>query len=134
MRAQTCQMRGLLLAIDLPDVMPQKEVHKVNQSKLGCIGGMREHGLAKKIAAQAHAIESADKLSVLPGFDRMGMAGAVQQIVAALDHLIDPGLVAFGAVANDLREGGIAADVETARPQDGDTSNLAEVWTAARAG
>ena len=48
------------------------------EGDLRSIGHAAEHRFAEEGPAQLHAIEAADQLSIVPAFDRMGMADGME--------------------------------------------------------
>lgn len=110
-------MLGHELAVEQAEAPDPKTRHQPGEGDLGGVRADREHALAEKGAGEAHAIEPADQLVVLPAFDRMGVAGLVQPVVAQLDLGVDPGLGPLRAATDDGREGGVAGDGEDVRTQ-----------------
>ena len=84
---------------------------------LGGIGAQREHAFAEEGCAEADTVQPADQLALLPDFDRMGVAEAVELGEAPFNLKVDPGLVAFRAAADYLAERAIQGDFERAGPQ-----------------
>ena len=73
-----------------------------------------EHALAEKGPAELHAVDPADEIGVLPHFDRMGVARAVERQHCPLDLGVDPGFVAIGAAGDDSREVAVVGHFEPA--------------------
>jgi hypothetical protein len=105
-------MLGHELAIEQAESADPQPRHQPGEGDLGGVRADRKHALAEKGAGETHAIEPADQHVFLPAFDRMGVAGFVQPVVAALDRGVDPGLGPLRATADDGGEGGIAGDGE----------------------
>jgi len=95
-----------------------KPRHQVRQGNLGGVPGAREHALAEKGTAQSNAVQPANQLTVLPGFDAVRVSHCEQFNDGVFDCRIDPGFravfVGFGAQAKDIGEGGVQADLERA--------------------
>ena len=67
------------------------------QGDLGRIGHSTEHRFAEESPAELHAIKPPNQLSLVPAFDRVGMAHGMKAKRRPLDHLIDPSLIAVRA-------------------------------------
>ncbi len=109
-------MIGHELAVEQSESTHRQPRHQPGQRDLRTIGSEREHALAEEGAAQPDAVEPADKLLILPAFDRMGVAEPMQQIVALLDLTVDPGFLALRTIVNDGGEHLVVRDGKSARP------------------
>src|SRR5215470_7730624 len=58
---------------------------------LGRVARAMKHALAKKGAAQRHAIQASDQFVVIIDFDRVAMAALEQGAIDASNACIDPG-------------------------------------------
>jgi hypothetical protein len=76
---------GHELAVEQPEAADLQPRHQPGQSHLRSIGASREHAFAEEGRAELHAVKAADKLPILPALDRMGVAEAVELVVALLD-------------------------------------------------
>ena len=88
---------------------------------LACVGTAAEHAFAAENPVEGYAVKAPDKLAVLPAFDRMGVPGPVQVVIAVLDPVADPAFCMLfprrGALCNHLRESGITSHAEAILPQ-----------------
>ena len=107
-------MVGHELAIEQQEMPEPEPRHEPRQRDFRRIGAKAEHRFAEEGATEAHPVEAADQLAMLalavPAFDRMRLTGGVQAERGALDVGVDPGLLAIGAGADDLGEGGVAGN------------------------
>ena len=104
--AELRQVRGDELRVQQPEAAQAQPRDQVHQRHLRGVAGGAEHALAEEHAADRHAVEAADQVSVLPGFHRMGMAELVQFAEQALDLRVDPGIVAAGRRMRAAGDGG----------------------------
>jgi len=113
-------MLGQELAVEQFESADLQARDQISERDLGRVIGAAEHALAEKGAAQPHAVEAADQLVARPGFDRMGIAAAMQLRISDLDIGIDPGVGAacgrLGTVRHHRAEGAVDRHRITVRP------------------
>jgi hypothetical protein len=107
-------MIGHELAVEKPKAADPEPRDEPGEGDLRCVAESGEHAFAKEGGTESNPVEAAGQLTLPPAFDRMGVAAGVKDGVAFFYVGIDPGLLALGAMANDLREGGVARDGEDA--------------------
>lgn len=90
-------MIGHELAVQQFRAAPAQRRDQPGQRHFRGIGNPAEHRFAAEHPIEPHAIKPADQIAVLPAFDRMGRALAVQFAIARLDPLADPGFARIGA-------------------------------------
>jgi hypothetical protein len=100
------------LAIEQLEAAHDHPRHQPRERHLRGVGSFGEHAFAEEGAAEPDAVQAADKLPVLPRFHGMGMAGAVQEVVAALDLGVDPGVRASCATPDHIGKGAVRGDFE----------------------
>src|SRR6185437_3002330 len=90
-----------------------------HQRHLGGVAAAMEHALTEEGPSEAHAIEPADQLVILPDLDAVAVSEFVQPDIEIADAPVDPGIVAAGlrrGAAGDHRlECGIDGDGEDIR-------------------
>src|SRR3546814_6108318 len=91
-------MLGHELAVEQPESAYEQPRHQPGQRHLGRIGAQREHTLTEKGAAQPNAVKTAYQFLVLPTFYRVGVAEAMEEVVALLDLAVDPSILPLGAI------------------------------------
>lgn len=69
---QRGEMCGLLWSMTVMSSISAKA--PTRQGQVGGVGSVGEHRLTEKHAAQAHAIQASDQLTVYPGFERVDLA------------------------------------------------------------
>ena len=107
-----------------PHVARLEKLHEGQERNLRGIRLVREHRLSEEAATQAHPIEAANQLALVPAFDRMGVALLVQLRVSSLDLGTNPGPLLplplrDGAAPNHPREARIDPDFEPPLPPGG---------------
>lgn len=107
-------MLGHELAVEQREAAGAQARDQPGERDLGRVRPGREHAFAEKGAAEPDPVEPADQLALAPHLDRMGVAGGVEQRVAALDLGVDPGLLAIGAAAEDGAERPVRAHLVAA--------------------
>ena len=114
-------MAGDELAIEQFDPGVAQGGHQPCQCDFRRVGGAAEHALSAEHPVEAHAIEAADQLAVLPAFDRMGMARGMQGAITGGDPFADPAIRMAGpggrAGGDHIVERGIAGDGEPPAPE-----------------
>lgn len=116
--AQAGKVGGGYLAIDESEVACLQVANQVGQAYFGGVAHGGEHGFSEESLAKGNAVEAADQLVVVPGFDGMGVAVVVQGAVGGFHFSGDPGSGApviaggLGAGVDHLLEGGIDGDLE----------------------
>jgi len=97
-------MFGQELAIQQLEPADLEARDEMRERDLGCVTRAAEHALPEEGRTQPHAIEAADELVVLPGFDRMRVAAAMQFGIGRLDIGIDPGIWAARGRLRAMRD------------------------------
>ncbi|MCY1516384.1 hypothetical protein D9M68_510110 [compost metagenome] len=95
--AEAGQVRGVLLAVDHCDAAAPAQRDQAGQRDLRGVRTAREHRFAEYGPAQRHAVEPARQLAVDPGFDAVGVPGAVQLRIGLHHVRHDPGARLAGA-------------------------------------
>jgi hypothetical protein len=95
-------MRGLKLAIEQCEPACPQARHQMRKGDFGGISCPAEHAFSKKGPAKRNAIKAANKLSLQPCFNRMGMTKGVEAQHGLFNLAIDPR-------ARPIRGGGGAA-------------------------
>src|SRR5215470_9247540 len=72
--AKTLQMLRDVLRVEQLEPALDQPGHQMNQRDLRGIAGAVEHALAEEGAPEAHTIEAADQIIVLPDLDAVAMA------------------------------------------------------------
>jgi len=107
------------LAIEQAETSGLEPRHQPGESDLRSVALAAEHALTEEGAAQPDAVEPAHQLSVVPAFDRMGVAAPVEIGIGGFDRRIDPGvgaaLRALGALRDHLPKSAIDGDGEAVR-------------------
>ncbi len=102
-------MRRLELAIEQREPADAHPGDEVGERNLRRVRAPTDHRFTKDRATERDRIEPADKLSILPGFNRMGIAVGMKHGDGALDLDVDPRIGAigrrFGAQLDDRVEG-----------------------------
>jgi hypothetical protein len=120
-----CPQRGQVLGHELAveqfrAAAPQRR-HQPGQRNLRSVGDPAEHRFAAEHPVETHAVKSANQLAVLPALDRMGQAKQVEDPVARLDPVADPGFLRFaarrGAGLHHPVEAGVAGHGKASAPQ-----------------
>ena len=107
-------MLGHELAIEQPVAAHDQPRDEPGERDLRSVGARGEHALAEEGAAELDAVDASDERAIGPAFDRMGMAEPMEEIVAAFDLVVDPGLLTVGAMTDDRIEGAIGRHFECA--------------------
>ncbi len=120
-RAEPADMRRELLAIDEAKVPGLQLLDEPHECHFGCIIDSCKHRLSKERASDRRPIQSADQATVLPCFDRMGVAEFVQARIGVQHVTCDPGS-SLGilrarpcALFHDVSKAGIKRDGEYMR-------------------
>src|SRR6266581_317634 len=77
-RAKTFQMLGHVLGVEQLEAACDQPRHQMHQTYFRGVAGGVKHALAEKSAAEAHAVEPADQVVVLPDLDAVAMPERVQ--------------------------------------------------------
>jgi len=113
-------MFGQKLAIQQFEPAGLEARDQMRERDLGGVPCAAEHAFAEEGRAQPHAIEAADELVVLPGFDRMGVTAPVQFGISGFDIGVDPGVGAargrLRAMRHDFAERLVDGDGVAIRP------------------
>ena len=104
------------LAIQQGEVADPQPGDQPGQSDLRRVGHPAEHGLPEEGTAELYAIEAADKLALVPAFDRVGVANGVEAQCRPLDDGVDPGFRAIGAGEQHVVKSLVASNREAVRP------------------
>jgi hypothetical protein len=83
-------MRGLKLAIEQGEPASSQARHQMRKSDFGGISGTAKHTFSKKGPAKRNAIKAANKLSLQPSFNRMGMTKGVKTQYGLFYLAVDP--------------------------------------------
>ena len=94
----------------------------MHECDLARVSRAAEHAFAKKGGADRDAVEPADQHVPLPGFDAVRRAAGEEPGIEPQNFVVDPGVGTLfgrlGAAADNFLEGAVAADLETALPDD----------------
>src|SRR5437660_12927106 len=101
-RAELSQVRREPLRVKQGKFSRAQMFDQRHQSDLRRVPDPVKHRFAEKGTADADAVKSPGQFAFAPRFDRMCVTKLVQLLVALDDLAIDPGVVAFGASANDF--------------------------------
>ena len=80
-----------------------RRAHEIDERHLAGVARGGEHALAEEGAAERHAVEPADQPPVLPGLDRVAVAGVEQVAVERRGSAVDPGGAPAGAATRRSR-------------------------------
>src|SRR5471030_2880534 len=111
-RAELREMRCDPLGVEQNKFLRAQTFDQGNERDLRGISDAMKHRLAKKYAANGHAIKAAGEFALAPSFDRMRVTKLVQSLIAFDDFAVDPGVGAFGTGANDFAEAMVDLDFE----------------------
>lgn len=107
-------MVGHELAVEQIEIARLQPRNQPNERDLGRIGAARKHRFAAKGPADRQTVKPADKLTVLPAFDTVRMAGLMQRQEGLDDFVVYPAFAAIGsglgAQRHDIGKGGIGGD------------------------
>src|SRR5262249_57405235 len=102
------QLLGNVLRVEQSEAAGDQPRHKMHERHLRGVANAVEHALSEEGASEAHAVESADQITVLPDFDAVSVAERMQSAIEVADALVDPGVLApglrCGAACNDRVE------------------------------
>jgi hypothetical protein len=106
---------GHELAIEQGETANLEARDQPRQRDLRGIGHPAEHRLAEEGPSQLHAIKAADQFTLMPAFDRMGVAHGMEADSRTLDDIVDPGFLPIGTGEKHVVECLVARDGEAAR-------------------
>ena len=87
--------------------------NQMHECHFAGVGFFVEHAFAEECAAEAHAIEAADQLAVLPGFDAVGESDFMQMGLGVDDFFADPRIGAdVSAIAHDRCKSSVVSHVK----------------------
>src|SRR5690606_8698971 len=92
--AELAQMFGYELRVEQGEAAMAQAGDEMDEGDLGGIACAMKHALAEERAAERHAVEAADQLSVLPHLDVMAVAEVEELPVERPDAPVDPGALA----------------------------------------
>src|SRR3982750_2917074 len=110
--AELLQVRGHPLGVEENKVPGAEMFDQAEKRDFGCVADVVEHRFAKERAADRDAVKPAGQFSVLPRFERMGVAELMKASIAGDDLVVDPGLGTARAFPHHLDERNVEADLE----------------------
>src|SRR3982074_3051099 len=87
-------MVGHILCVEQFEAARDQPCHQMHQRHFRGIANAVKHTLAEEGAAQADAVEPADKIVILPDLDTVSVSEFVEPDIEIANALVDPGIVA----------------------------------------
>src|SRR5690606_3061988 len=110
--AESLKMRRGELCVEKNEASADQMLDQIGQADLGRIPLARKHALAEKGAPERDAVKSADKLAVMPRFDRVAMPDFEQFSVGFANWTIDPRARALAGAAGTTFDHAIEIAIE----------------------